>query len=224
MANYLNEMGAMKCVNERGKSVACPTPKNFGCGSGGCGMGMIMPFDLPVIGKEVGFNISDAVLGAALGKISTGVMYPLIEFAAKDGMKWSDRVKVGVGVLSFLGLASERLRESSAYLGFSFSTWPEAAEPLTRYAAHGILKGLEMVTGKQIMAPAPTNGAAVTGKRAMGAIAPNRRIGAAGNTYEVRPNLFRPSQLIATGTRIGKSPGGMGASKFRKPVMQKIGA
>jgi hypothetical protein len=179
------------------------------------------------MGTEVGFDLTDGIMGALGGKVLTGIAYPLIYVMGKDkGQTYMDGAKIAMGLATFLGLASERMRENGLFVGFSFSTWPQAAEPLTDWLAKLALRGIQAATGKQILPPAPNGNNATpsnSGTREMGAIPRARRIGASGNTYEVVPNVFRPQQLIEKGSRIGRSPKGMmGKSRFRRPVMTSI--
>ena len=223
MAFFLNELAGskMKCRDSSGKIVPCPRPSSVGC-TNGCSLGMdkIVPFDLPVIGGVEQFDITDAIIGALAGKAVTGVATAVVQNTA--GQKWANYAKLGIGSFAIGGLAFETLRSSPMFLGFSFATWPEMAEPVTDFAADKILWALEKVTGKvfrRVSLPAEAQN--------LSGIAPSRRIGQERGAPAYRPTVKTPSQLIAEGTRMGGTTrsgtaGLMSGSAFKRPVVNSL--
>ena len=134
----------------------------------------------------------------------------------EHGERNANWFKVGVGVFAFGGLLSERLRESSLFLGFSFASMPETAEPLTDKVGEGILWLINKVTGKEF---------AMSG---LGRFPRNRRIGQVRGAPAHRPQIKSPAQLIREGKRqmsgtAGNGTAGiMSGSAFRRPVMKSM--
>ena len=187
MAGYLSELGGMKCRDERGHSVPCP--RTLGCGLGGCLSGdKKVPFDLPLIGGEASFDVTDALVGVVGGKAATGVALALVRYLGKEnGAKYANWGKIGIGALALGGLASQRLRDSSLFLGFSFATIPEMAEPVTDFLALNTLKLIDKLAGTTLVTA--------------GANAGYRGLRGDGEGYEVTPRVQSPRQLIATGSK-----------------------
>jgi hypothetical protein len=213
MASFLSELGKeMRCRDERGRIVACPT--RLGCGLGGCmGSPQLVPFDLPLIGHSVDLSMTDAMLGAVIGKSLSGVAAAVVRFM--KGPEYGNWTKIALGIAAAAGLASNRLRYSSLFVGASFPVILDALSPMTDWLAIQMVKGVEKTTGWALTtAPA----AAAAGMRGL--------LGQGGEGYRVRPSLRSPSQLIATGSRsvgmIGTSM--MGARQFGSKQINSLRA
>jgi len=220
MATHMNELGGdLRCRDEvTGKYVNCEAAFASGC-SGGCSLGAtdkLVPFDLPVVGESVQFDLTDGIFGALGSKALTGVATAVLRGMGEHGERNANWFKVGVGVFAFGGLLSERLRESSLFLGFSFASMPETAEPLTDKVGEGILWLINKVTGKEF---------AMSG---LGRFPRNRRIGQVRGAPAHRPQIKSPAQLIREGKRqmsgtAGNGTAGiMSGSAFRRPVMKSM--
>ena len=197
MANFLSEMGAVRCRNASGKYVPCPSGLR-GCGITGCGGimgGKTIPFDLPMIGGEVNLDLTDALTGALSGKAILGVTNAVV---GKMAPAYQKHLKMGAGALAIGGLFVESLRENSMFLGFAIPTITEAAEPLTDFVATQIVKLIEKVSGQSY---APEVTATAAGVRGIG----QRRINRIGNSQgisEVRASFRTPAELIRSGSML----------------------
>jgi len=233
MATFLNELAGsgLKCRDESGKIVPCPRPSSFGCAGGGCSLGAdkLVPFDLPIIGGVEQFDLTDAVMGALAGKAVTGVLTSVVE--GIKGEKWANYTKLGVGGLAIGGLAIDSLRSSPAFLGFSFATWPEMAEPVTDWVANKVLWIIEKVTGKTFAPVGATGlipgGSGSANTLTVSGIRGTRRIGQERGAPQYRPQIKSPSELISQGTRMGATrrtgtAGLMGGSAFRRPIVNSL--
>jgi hypothetical protein len=220
MASHLIEMGRseMRCRDEQGKYTDCPT--SLGCGVGGCSLGgKLVPFDLPVIGGEVGLDITDAMTGLLVLRPLTGIGVAVVKNFG--GEKWSNGAKLALGGLSIVGLAFDQLRDSSMFLGWAFPTAAETTEPLTDKVAEGVSWLLDRISGGKLL-PAPASPADAS-QSGVG-MPPSRRVGQERGGARVRPSLPRPADLIAKGSRVNGTPNRMmGSGGFRdRPIINRF--
>lgn len=214
MATHLSELGAgLRCRNASGKYVPCPSGLSGGCGLGGClGGDKMIPFNLPVIGGDVSFDVTDAVFGALGGQTLLGVTTKVLEKVTSQ--RTADITKATIGVASLIGLAYQPLRDNSMFVGFSFVAFPKTMEPLTDYATKGILWLVEKVSGRSL----GSLGSQSMGAKKMWKVGENRRIGQDQGASGVSPSIPTSKSLFLAANAAPR--GGLGS--MVKSMAQRI--
>lgn len=199
----------------------------------GMGGDKVLPFDVPGLPEMSELNLTDALVGAMGGKVALDLGTTWVE--SRYGKEKSDMARIGLGVLSFLGLAFvERLQESSLFQGFAIMSMANALSPLSDWVS-GMALGLgERVTGSMTGRRLGQNSGAYRGwNRRIGVSYDNVRRGrmrgpiggmTQGGT-SILPNIQTPRSLITAGsnvrTRSRMSGGAAAAPKIGKDLQAR---